>query len=337
LIRIPDSSSFGEHPYYVLMARLGTVLLPGPDFQASLKHVQLADELGYDSVWVTNNVTREAFVVLTAYACATKQIGVGTDIVQIQTRHPAVMAQQALSLNDVSGGRFRLGLGVSHAPNIEGAFGLQMGKPLELMREYVQIMRQAFAGAVSHEGQHYRVKWEYTMPRKPPPLYIAGLNPHMLELAGEIADGVLLWLPTPEYVRDTVVPRVRAGRERAGKSLNGFEVICPVPAAIVEDAAAGWQSFRTELVRYSSLPFYQQEFRNAGYGEEVDAFLRDREKGDPAAAVRPRLAEALGAVGSAADVAAMVQRFVAAGVTLPLLRPVHGPAVEATLRNTIGT
>ena len=314
------------------MVRTGAVLLAGPDFQTSLKHVQMADELGYDSIWVTNNVAREAFVVLTAYAGATKQIGVGTDIVQIQTRHPAVMAQQALSLNDISGGRFRLGLGVSHAPNIEGAFGLQMGKPLELMREYVQILRQAFGGSVNHQGRYYRVKWEYTMPRKPPPLYIAALNPRMLELAGEIADGVLLWLATPEYVRDTVVPRVRAGRERAGKPLQGFEIICPVPAAITEDAAAGWQSFRTELVRYSGLPFYQQEFRNAGYGEEVDAFLRDRDKGDPATAVATRLAQALGVVGSAAEVGALTRRFTDAGVTLPLIRPVHGAAIEATLQ-----
>ncbi len=319
------------------MARLGSVLIAGPDFQASLKHVQLADELGYDSVWVTNNVTREAFVLLTAYACATKHIGVGTDIVQIYTRHPVVMAQQALSLNDISGGRFRLGLGVSHAPNIEGAMGLQMGKPLEVMREYVSIIRQAFAGPVKHEGQHFRVTWEYTMPRKPPPIYIAALNPRMLELAGEIADGVLLWLPTPEYVRDTVVPRVKAGRDRAGKSWEGFEIICPVPAAIVEDADAGWQSFRTELVRYSSLPFYQKEFRNAGYGEEVDAFQRDRDRGDPAAAVPMRLAQALGIVGSASDVRGFTQRFTDAGVTLPLIRPVHGPAIEATIKGAIGS
>lgn len=317
------------------MAAIGTVLVAGSDFETSLKHVKLADELGYDSVWVTNNVMREAFVTLTAYACATKQIAVGTDIVQIHTRHPAVMAQQALSLNDISGGRFRLGLGVSHAPNIEGALGLQMGKPLDLMREYVQIVRQAFAGRVSHDGQYFRVHWEYTMPRKPPPLYIAALNPRMLELAGEIADGVLLWLPTPEYIRDTVVPRVKAGREKAGKAMAGFEIISPVPAAVVDDAPAGWQSFRTELVRYSSLPFYQQEFRNAGYGEEVDAFLRDREKSDPANAVSMRLAQALGTVGSAADVQALVRRFRDAGVTLPLVRPVHGPAIEDTLRATI--
>jgi alkanesulfonate monooxygenase SsuD/methylene tetrahydromethanopterin reductase-like flavin-dependent oxidoreductase (luciferase family) len=314
------------------MARLGTVLIAGPDWPAALRSVQLAEELGYDSVWVTNNVAREAFVVLTAYACATKRIAVGTDIVQIYTRHPAVMAQQALSLNDISGGRFRLGLGVSHKPNIEGALGLQMGKPLEAMREYVGIVRQAFAGPVKHEGKHWRVTWEYTMPRKPPPVYIAALNPRMLELAGEIADGVLLWLPTPEYVRDTVVPCVTAGRQRAGKPLEGFEIIAPVPAAVTEDVDAGWQSFRTELVRYSSLPFYQQEFRNAGYGEEVDAFLRDRDRGDPAQAVPMRLAQALGIVGSPSDVHGFVSRFAEAGVTLPLIRPVHPPALETTLQ-----
>jgi alkanesulfonate monooxygenase SsuD/methylene tetrahydromethanopterin reductase-like flavin-dependent oxidoreductase (luciferase family) len=317
------------------MARLGTVLIPGPDWEASLRNVQLADELGYDSVWVTNNVAREAFVVLTAYACGTKRIGVGTDIVQIHTRHPAVMAQQALSLNDISGGRFRLGLGVSHAPNIEGAYGLLMGQPLALMREYVQVIRQAFAGRVDHQGQHFRVHWEYTMPRTPPPVYIAALNPRMLELAGEIADGVLLWLASAEYVRDTVMPRVRAGRERAGKSLEGFEIICPVPCAISSDIDAGWKSFRTELVRYLSLPFYQKEFRNGGYGEDVDTFLRDREQREPSEAVPQRLAMALGMVGATEQVKEMVRRFEQNGVTLPLVRPVHPPAIEATLRGAI--
>jgi alkanesulfonate monooxygenase SsuD/methylene tetrahydromethanopterin reductase-like flavin-dependent oxidoreductase (luciferase family) len=320
------------------MARLGTVLIPGTDWGTSLKNVQLADELGYESVWVTNNVTREAFVVLTAFACATKRIGVGTDIVQVHTRHPAVMAQQALSLNDISAGRFRLGLGVSHAPNIEGALGLQMGKPLDLMREYVQVVRQAFAGPVSHEGQHFRIHWDYTMPRKPPPIYVAALNPRMLELAGEIADGVLLWLASAEYVRDTVVPHVRAGRQRAGKSMDGFEIICPVPAAIMDHAQAdeGWKSFRTELVRYLNLPFYQKEFRTGGYGEDVETFLRDKDQREPSEAVPQRLAMTLGHVGPANEVKEMVQRFVQNGVTLPLLRPVHPPAIEATLRGAIG-
>src|SRR5438876_6229837 len=102
------------------MARLGTVLVPGPDFQTSLGHAQLADRLGYDSVWLTHNVARDAFVALTAYGCATSRISLGTGIVPIYTRHPVVMAQQALSVNDVTGGRFRLGVGVSHGPNISG-------------------------------------------------------------------------------------------------------------------------------------------------------------------------------------------------------------------------
>src|SRR5579871_687659 len=170
------------------MSRLGTVLIPGPDFQASLRHVQLADRLGYDSVWTTHNTARDAFVALTAYGCATSHAGLGTGIVPIYTRHPVVMAQQALSVNDLTGGRFRLGIGVSHAPNISGALGLEMGDPLDVMREYVQVIRQAFAGPVKHDGDRFRISWEYTMPRTPPPLILAALNPKMLELAGEIAD-----------------------------------------------------------------------------------------------------------------------------------------------------
>jgi alkanesulfonate monooxygenase SsuD/methylene tetrahydromethanopterin reductase-like flavin-dependent oxidoreductase (luciferase family) len=314
-----------------MTSRLGAVLVPGPDFQASLRHAQLADQLGYESVWTTHNVARDGFIALTAYGCATSRIGLGTGIVPIYTRHPVVMAQQALSVNDVTGGRFRLGIGVSHAPNISGALGLEMGDPLDVMREYVEVIRQAFAGPVKHQGDRFRITWEYAMPRKPPPLILAALNPKMLELAGEIADGVILWLPTPEYVRDVAMPSLKRGRERAGKSLDGFDVICPVPAAITDDVDAGWKSFRTELVRYSSLPFYQKQFRHAGLGDEVDRFLRDCDKGDPAEAVSVRLAQALGAVGSKTDIAAFVDRFRAAGSALPLIRPVHPPAIEHTL------
>jgi len=117
------------------------------------------------------------------------------------------------------------------------------------------------------------------------------------------------------------------------EALEGFEIICPVPAAVMDHASAeeGWKSFRTELVRYLSLPFYQKEFRNGGYSEDVDTFLRDREQREPQAAVPQRLAMTLGAVGPGSEVKAMIERYRGCGVTLPLLRPVHPPAVEATL------
>src|SRR5207245_889012 len=107
--------------------------------------------------------------------------------VPMYPRHPTVMAQQAMSLNELSGGRFRLGIGVSHRPNIEGALGMHMGSPLEFAREYIEVLRQAFSGKIDHRGQHWTIQWAYALPPTPAPIILAGLNAAMFELAGEIA------------------------------------------------------------------------------------------------------------------------------------------------------
>lgn len=317
------------------MARLGAVLVPGADIHEGVRHAQLAEQLGYESAWVTHGVARDAFVVLTAYAAATQRLKLGTDIVPIYPRQPTVMAQQALALNEFSRGRFILGLGVSHRNSMEGALGLDMGKPFAVMQEYVAVLRQAFTtGTVKHQGDRYHIDWSYGVSPLPPapPIMLAALAPRMVETAARISEGALLWLAPPEYVRDVVVPAARRGCEKAGKDPASFEIVCPVPAAVVDDPGPTWQAFRSDLVRYLSQPFYQNQFRLAGYGEEVDAFLRDRERGDPGQAVPMRFAEAVGMVGSAARVRDLVERYRDAGVTLPILRPFHAPSLERTLR-----
>jgi alkanesulfonate monooxygenase SsuD/methylene tetrahydromethanopterin reductase-like flavin-dependent oxidoreductase (luciferase family) len=307
--------------------RTGAYLSPRDDLACAVALARLADDLGYDSVWVTHGLGRDSFVALAAYAYATRRIGLGNGVVPIYPRHPVAMAQEAVTLAEVSGGRFRLGIGLSHRPSMVDALGLDMGRPLEVMREYVAVVRAALTGRARFEGAHYRVAWQaaFTPPSPPPPLLLAGLAVPMLELAGEVADGVVLWLCAPEYIRRVAVPALARGRAKAGKSLDGFEVAAAVPLAVTDDVPALTAVFREELVRYLLLPYYRAMLRASGFGDALAAFDRDRAGRPPAEAVPPALAAALGTVGDRAAVRAGVEAYRAAGVTLPLVRPIGVP------------
>src|SRR6185503_6312089 len=115
--------------------------------------------------------------------------------------------------------------------------------------------------------------WQSGVPSlpAPPPILLGGLGPKMLELAGEIADGAVLWLCAPEYIRREAIPALRRGRERAGLGLEGFEVVAAVPAALTVDAGAGAALFKGELTRYLALPFYRAMLAGSGFGAELEA------------------------------------------------------------------
>ena len=305
------------------MTRIALFLNPGADLGEALALARRADALGYESLWVTHGGGRDALLVLSAYSQVAPRAGLGTGVIPIYPRHPVLLAQEAMTLSDVSGGRLRLGIGVSHRPAMDGALGLDMGRPLDVMREYVTVLRAALAGKVEHQGARYRVAWQSALPRLPgaPPILLAGLSPKMLELAGEIADGVVLWLCAPAYIRERALPALRRGRERAGQSMDGFEIVAAVPAALSVDRAAGGALFKAELTRYLALPFYRAMLEYSGFGAELAAY----DRAPNAAAVPDRLASALGAVGDFKTLSAFVAAYREAGVTLPALRPIGFP------------
>lgn len=311
------------------MERTAAYLNPGADLRLAVELARECEAWGYESLWVTHStVGRDSFLVLSAYAHATRTVGLGNGVVPIYPRHPVALAQEALTLADLSGGRFRLGIGVSHRPTMEAGLGLDMGKPLEVMREYVQVLRAALTGRVEHTGPRYLVNWTSGLVKLPalPPIYLAGLSQKMLELAGEIADGVILWLCPPAYIREVALPALARGRGKAGKTLDGFEIVAAVPVALTDDVTAAAARFKEELTRYLALPFYRAMLTASGFGEELAAFDRDRARVSfPGSAIPDRMAGALGGIGDQKAVRAYVAAYRQAGVTLPAVRPISFP------------
>jgi alkanesulfonate monooxygenase SsuD/methylene tetrahydromethanopterin reductase-like flavin-dependent oxidoreductase (luciferase family) len=150
------------------------------------------------------------------------------------------------------------------------------------------------------------------------PIYIAGLSPKMLRLAGELADGVILWLCHPGYIREVVVPEVAKGREKVGKPLDGFDIVAAVPSAITDDPDAAREVMRKDLVPYFSLPFYRAMIERSGFEPDIekpDAFI-----------------DTLAAIGTADEANAVIDRYFDAGATSPCVGPIAKTDFDTTLR-----
>lgn len=298
------------------MARLAVFNNAGKTLAESVSRAQAAERLGFESVWATQLPdARDASLVLAAYAAATQRVTLGTGVLPIYTRHPTAMVQMGASLDELSGGRFILGFGISHKVTVEGMWGLRLENPVDAMREYLTIVRTSLRdGGCDFEGRYFSARWMYSGPRRADiPVMISALNPRMLELAGEMADGVVLWMCSPSYVRDQVVPALRAGRETVGKTLAGFEVVAAVPACLTSDRRAAQDVFRQTVTRYASLPFYRRMLDASGFKSELDA-------GD----ISEGMLDELGGLGDEKQVRNALARYRDAGVTLPGIGPFSG-------------
>jgi F420-dependent oxidoreductase-like protein len=318
------------------MAGTGTFISVGRSLEQAIERVRRADALGYDSVYVTHIAGRDSLTVLMAYAAATERIRLGTGVLPMYSRTPVATAQQAATIDEYSGGRMVLGIGVSHQVTVENWFGSRIEHPVAEMREYATALRAMFEGRDVPEGKRFPTRFRFMgfEPRADLPIYIAGLSPNMLRLAGEVADGVMLWLCNPEYIRSVVVPAVQEGRERAGKTLEGFDVVAAVPAAVTDDRAAAYEVMRGDLLTYWSLPFYRAMIERSGFGDDIAAFDAAMGAGDAEKAkqgISERFLEALTAIGSPDEVRAGVDRYRDAGATSPCVGPVPRTDFAATL------
>jgi F420-dependent oxidoreductase-like protein len=319
------------------MPGIGAFISAGRSLDSALDRARLADELGFDSVFTTHIAGRDSLSLLMAYASVTERVRLGTGVVPIFSRTPASMAQTAATIDEFAGGRMVLGIGVSHKVTVENWYGARIEKPVTQMREYATILRAIFRGEAPPEGEFFSTHFQFMgyAARPDLPIYIAALSPNMLRLAGEIGDGVMLWLCSPDYIRDVVVPSVREGRERAGKSLDGFEIVPAITVALTDDVEAAHATMRQELVPYSSLPFYRAMLERSGFGDDLAAFDEGMQAGDverAKAGLSDRLLESLAGLGSADEVRGAVERYRDAGATWPSIGGLPGGDFDGALR-----
>jgi alkanesulfonate monooxygenase SsuD/methylene tetrahydromethanopterin reductase-like flavin-dependent oxidoreductase (luciferase family) len=312
---------------------LGAFIGIGKSLETALQRVELAERLGYESTYVTHIAGRDSITVLMAYAARSERVLLGTGVTPIYSRTPVATAQSFATLDEFSGGRAIIGLGVSHRPVVEAWYGQEIGKPLREMREYVGVVRAILRGEDPPQGDKFGSSFRFMgyEPRPDIPIYLAGLAPGMLRLAGEIADGVILWLCAPGYIRDVVVPTVAEGRAKAGKSPEGFDIVAAVPSAVTSEPDQARAQLRSELIPSFSLPFYRKMIELSGYGDDLAGF--DESGVD---AISDRFLSDLGAIGTAEEAVASVRHYADSGAISPSIGGISKTDFDTTLEALAG-
>ena len=240
----------------------------------------IADQLrraaddGFTSAWMTNIFGLDALTSLAVAGSQVPGIEVGTAVVPTYPRHPAVLAQQAMTAALAIGpGRLTLGIGLSHQIVIESMYGYSFDKPARHMREYLSVLLPLLDGVpVSVDGSTLSAHIGLSTPRAARvPVLLAAMAPHMLKLAGEQTDGTVLWMTGPATVRDYVVPAITAAATEAGR--GSPRVVCILPVYVTDDPAAARASAAEEFAIYGQLPSYRAMLDKEGAAGPADVAL----------------------------------------------------------------
>jgi F420-dependent oxidoreductase-like protein len=311
---------------------------------------QEADRLGLAVVWAAEAYGSDAATVLAWIAAQTERIDIGSAVFQIPGRSPALTAMTAATLDTLSGGRFRLGLGVSGPQVSEGWHGVRFDKPLTRTREYVGIVRRALRREVVRgdgpyfplplpDGPGRALRLTVHPVRESIPLYLAAVGPKNLELAGEVADGWLAIFLSPAHAGEWL-GHVAAGRAVVGKDLDGFDVVPTVPVVLGDDVAAcadqlrGYASLYVGGMGSREVNFYNQLAVRMGYGAaaaEVQERYLARDYAGAGAAVPLDFIDQTSLIGPADRVVEGMQAYREAGVTT-LSVALHAPTLTERIQ-----
>ena len=326
------------------MRRLGLYLgrLPGFDKRGFdrrelLECVRTADSCGYDSFWMPEAWERDAFNILTEIAIRTERIHLGTGIINVFSRSPALIAMSAATLDEISGGRFRLGLGTSGARVVEDFHGVRFDKPLTRLKETIQIIRLLLKGErADYSGECFdlkRFKLGFKPLRSDLPIYVAALTARSLRQLGEFADG---WLPThwPRKRLCEGIADIARGAEAAGRDAGCIEVAPFVHVVVSDDLERARNQARLPLAYYigGMGDFYHASLSRLGFGAEADQVRELWQAGkrkDAMAAIPDLMIDGVAVCGPIDACRAALDGMYSSGATVPLVPiPVEGSTAD---------
>jgi F420-dependent oxidoreductase-like protein len=313
----------------------------GPTAGVEMDLVTEADNLGYDSVWAAEAWGSDAITVLSWIAARTERIKVGSAILQMPARTPAITAMTAVTLNELSGGRFLLGLGLSGPQVVEGWHGVAYGKPLGRTREYVSIVRSIVARQepLRHDGDHYQIPYRgegatglgkpltlITHPQHPLPIYLASIGPKNVELTAEIADGWLPVLYSPQRAAKVYGPVLAAGFAASGDPTKAsrFDIVASVIAVVTDDVERARLRAKPTIALYvggmgaKGRNFYNDLVKRYGYeaeAEEIQRLYLDGKRREATMAVPDQLVDEISLIGTPAMIRDRLDVWRSSGVT----------------------
>jgi 5,10-methylenetetrahydromethanopterin reductase len=287
---------------------------------------QLAEEKGF-AVILVNEGRGDALACAEAIALGTERIKIGTNIANIYFRHPFLAAMTAATIVDLSDGRLVLGLGISHRPLIE-SLGMKMEQPREYMRLYVQTVKKALSGQSIGAFFHPRPATH------PVPLYVAAVTTESAEIGGELADGIMPFLPARAYLT-RLVEAAKGAARRAEKDPQTIDCVVSIPTFIADDIEQARSAARYNLAFFAQLPFYRKQWRRCGFVDEVNALQEAWKRNDrraAAALVSDRMVEEVCVFGPPSLCREQLAAFHEAGAAMPVIAvsPVNEERLAAT-------
>lgn len=234
--------------------------------ESAARQAGQAERQGLSTFWLPQIFGLDAITAAALVGREVDRIELGTAVVPSYPRHPVALAQQALTASAATGGRFTLGIGLSHQVVIEGMFGLDYSRPASHMREYLAVLTPLLRGEpVDHGGEHYNVKIAVEVPgAKPVPLVVAALGPVMLKLAGSLADGTITWMTGAQTLAEHIAPKLSKAASEAGRPAP--RIVAGLPLTLTSDEGAAREKLGKAFAMYGALPSYRAMLDREGAG-----------------------------------------------------------------------